>query len=319
MGPLFALRWAARDLRRRWAQVLAIALIIAIGTGVYAGLGSTAEWRRQSNDESFALLHMYDLRVTAAEGVDAPEGEMAGVLATLPDPGVVATAEERFIADTQVDASTAGESILVPGRLVGMDVSDGGPHVNATSVAEGDGRPLAESDAGRPVVLVEHNFAGFYDVPPGRGLRVAGDQQVTSVGNALAPEYFFVMTEEGGFFAEANFAVLFSSVETAQHLAGREGRVNDLVLDLAPGVDPGAAAREIETAFAESGTGLGVTVMQTADEDAYHVLYDDIDGDARFWKGSRRCDPALRLGPQRTRLRRSAAMFVAIPLSIGNR
>jgi putative ABC transport system permease protein len=66
MGFFFTLRWAARDLRKRWAQVFAIALIIAIGTGVYAGLGSTSAWRRESNNASFALLHMYDLRVTAA-------------------------------------------------------------------------------------------------------------------------------------------------------------------------------------------------------------------------------------------------------------
>ncbi len=283
MGFGFTLRWAARDLRRRWAQVLAIALIIAIGTGVYAALGSTAAWRRQSNDESFALLRMYDLRVTTAEGVDAPAGEMAAVLATLPDPGIVATAEERFIADTQVDASTAGQSILVPGRLVGMDLGDGGPHVNAVYVAEGAGRSLSESDAGRPVVLVERNFADFYDLPPERSLRVAGAQEVTSVGIASSPEYFFVMTEEGGFFAQANFAALFTSLETAQQLAGRAGRVNDLVLELSPGVDPEAAARDVEAAFAESGTGLGVTVGQTEDEDAYRVLYDDIEGDQRFW------------------------------------
>lgn len=82
MGLVFTLRWAARDLRRRWPQVLAIALIIAIGTGVYAGLGSTAQWRRQSNDASYSLLGMYDLRVRAAEGADAATGEMLSALAS---------------------------------------------------------------------------------------------------------------------------------------------------------------------------------------------------------------------------------------------
>ena len=58
------LRWSWRDLRSHWIAVTAIALVLAIGTGVYAGLGSTAEWRRQSNDASFAALAMHDLRVT---------------------------------------------------------------------------------------------------------------------------------------------------------------------------------------------------------------------------------------------------------------
>jgi putative ABC transport system permease protein len=283
MRPLFVLRWAARDLRRHWPQVVVIALIISIGTGVYSALGSTATWRRQSNDESFGLLHMYDLRVKAAEGVDAATGEMLAVLERLPDPGMVATAEERLIAPTQVDASTAAEPILVPGRIVGMDLADGGPHVNDVYVAGGKGRDLTAADDGAPVVLVEKNFAAHYDLPPEREIRVTGGREVRTVGIGLAPEYFFVMTEEGGFFAEANFAALFTSLATAQDLAGRPGRVNDLVLTLAPGVDPAGAAKAVETAFAESGTGLGVTVMRAEDEDAYRVLYDDIEGDQRFW------------------------------------
>jgi putative ABC transport system permease protein len=281
VGIWFTLRWSARDLRRRWAQVLAIAMVIAIGTGVYAALGSTAQWRRQSNDESFAMLNMYDLRVVPAEGADARTGEMAAVLDRLPDPDVVADAEERLIADTQVDAGDDEVTVFVPGRIVGMDLRDGGPGVNNTHVANGDGRVLAESDSGEPVVLLERNFADFYDLPAERDLLVAGGQAVTSVGKALSPEYLFVMTEEGGFFAEANFAVLFTSLETAQQLSGRPDRVNDLVVDLAPGVDVATAATDIEEAFA--GTGLGVTVMRAEDEDAYRVLYDDIEGDQRFW------------------------------------
>jgi putative ABC transport system permease protein len=283
MRPLFVLRWAARDLRRHWPQVVVIALIISIGTGVYSALGSTATWRRQSNDESFGLLHMYDLRVKAADGVDAATGDMLAVLDRLPDPGIVAVAEERLIAPTQVDASTAGEAILVPGRIVGMDLAGGGPHVNDVYVADGNGRDLTAADAGTPVVLVEQNFADYYDLPPEGDIGVAGDREVRTVGIGLAPEYFFVMTEEGGFFAEANFAAVFTSLATAQDLAERPGRVNDLVLTLAPGVDSAEAATAVETAFAGSGTGLGATVMRTEDEDAYRVLYEDIEGDQRFW------------------------------------
>ena len=224
---------------------------------------------------------MYDLRVRAADGVDAATGEMLAVLDTLPDPGIVAAAEERLVVSTQVDASTDEETILVPGRIVGMDLSDGGPHVNAVDVKEGHGRNLTAADAGEPVVLVERNFADFYDLPPDGTIRVAGDREVRTVGIAMAPEYFFVMTEEGGFFAEANFAALFTSLETAQDLAGKPDRVNDLVLQLAPGVDQASAARTVEAAFAEAG--LGATVMRTIDEDAYRVLYDDIEGDQRFW------------------------------------
>ncbi|HET9444457.1 MAG TPA: FtsX-like permease family protein, partial [Acidimicrobiales bacterium] len=265
-----------------WLQVAAIALVVAIGTGVYSGLGSTAAWRRQSNDASFERLRMYDLRVRAAEGADAAAGDLLAVLGSLPDPGIVAVAEERLVVPTQVDASTAGDSILVPGRLVGMAVTAGGARVNAVHVEDGLGRPLVAADAGRPVALLERNFAAFYDLPAQGRVRVAG-QDVRYVGQGLGPEYFFVITDDGGFFAQANLAVLFVPLETAQALSGRPGRVNDLVLRLAPGVDQAAAAVAVEEAFRTVGPALGATVMRTADEDAYRILYDDIESDQTFW------------------------------------
>lgn len=277
---MFVLRWSARDLRHRWLQVLAIALIIAVGTGVYSALGSTATWRRQSNDASFAALSMYDLRVRAAEGVDASEGSMLDALADLPDPDVVTHAEERLVVATQVDASTADQTILVPGRLVGVDVSDQGPHVNGIQVEARHGRGLTtEDDTGTNVVL-ERNFASFYDLPPSGSIDVAGNR-VDYVGTGLSPEYFLIVTEEGGFFAQANFAAVFSPLSTAQELAGRPGRVNDLVVRLRTGADAHALAAEVRRVF--DGTDLGVTVMERRDEGAFRLLYDDIDGDQKFW------------------------------------
>jgi putative ABC transport system permease protein len=70
------LRWSWRDLRARWAQVCALALVIALGTGSYAALLSTSAWRTQSNDASFALLHTHDLRVALAPGSSVQQGRL---------------------------------------------------------------------------------------------------------------------------------------------------------------------------------------------------------------------------------------------------
>src|SRR5262245_50952574 len=99
----------------------AIALVIAIDTDVYSRLGSTATWRRQSNDASFAALGMYDLRVKAADGVDASAGAMLAAARRAPG-RVIARTEERLVLPTQLDASTNGRPILVPGRIVGVDL-----------------------------------------------------------------------------------------------------------------------------------------------------------------------------------------------------
>ncbi len=278
MRPLFLLRWSLRDLRRRWIQVTAIALIIAVGTGVYSGLGSTATWRRVSNDASFGALGMYDVRVTAAAGADAATGTMLAALDRLPDRAVVTDAEERLIAPTQVDASTADQTIMVPGRIIGVDTSDGGPSINRVWVDRNDGRTLAIED--RDVVVLERNFASFYDLPATGTVNVGG-RELRYIGTGLSPEYLFVMSEEGGLFAQANFAAVFAPLETAQALSGRAGRVNDLVLRVRPDADVASVARVLQQAF--DGTGLAVTVMTRDDEDAYRVLYDDIEGDQKFW------------------------------------
>ncbi|MFM8312100.1 MAG: FtsX-like permease family protein, partial [Ilumatobacteraceae bacterium] len=104
------------------------------------------------------------------------------------------------------------------------------------------------------------------------------------VGIGMAPEYFYVTAEEGGFFAEANFAALFMPLATAQQFGERPGRVNDLVIDLSDGADAGAVQAELQRLFDESDIGLGVTVMTRDDDTTYRLLYDDIDSDARFWR-----------------------------------
>jgi len=285
MSWLLLLRWSLRDLRRRWLQVAAIALVIAIGTGVYAAMGSTSTWRRASNDASFAATAMYDLRVRAAEGAFVEQGAMLAVLddalAAADQGDVVELAEERLVAATQVDASTPEQTVLVPGRIIGVDVRGGGPQVAFPAVAERDGRVLADADDGNAVAVLEYNFAAFYDLRDDTDVTVSGGRTLDVVGLGLAPEYFLVTTEEGGFLAQANFAALFVPLATAQDLAGRPGEVNDLVLRLRPGADREQLAQVLRDAFDASSLGLGVTVMTSEDDDSYRLLYDDIEGDQK--------------------------------------
>lgn len=275
----FWLRWSGRDLRARWVQVAAIALVIAVGTGVYAGLGSTSTWRRQSNDASYAALHMFDVRASLAEGTAVAQGRLLAALDGL-EPGAVATAEERLIAPTQVDASTAARTVLVPGRLVGVDVAAGGPQVNGIHVESG--RTLREDDAGAPVAVLERHFAEFYDLPATGRLRVGGGD-LRYVGTGLSPEYFLVTTDTGNLLAEANFAAVFVSLETAQALSGNDGMVNDVVVRVTPGTDPRRVAADLEQVLRRDVPDAGATVTTVHDDDAHRILYEDIDSDQKFW------------------------------------
>ena len=271
------LRWALRDAKARWVQVAGIALMIAIGTGMYAGLSSVTQWRFASNDASLALTNMYDVRAQPSGDGFLPRGALASIAEGID--GVEAV-EERLISETQVEVDTDDGPLFVRGRVVGVDVSDGGPGVNGVEPMVGRG--IEAGEIGEPVVLVERNFGVYYGLPDEGELRIGGGVSARYVGQAVSPEYFLIV-EEGGFFGQANLAVLFTSLETAQRLSGREGMVNDLVLTVEPGTDLDAveAALLAETAARHPETGLDL--MRTEDDASYLALTRDPEGDQQFY------------------------------------
>ncbi len=274
------IRWSWRDLRRRWPVVTAIALVIALGTGTYAGLLGTSAWRTQSNDESFALLHTHDLRVALPSGSTADEGSLLAVVAGLEHADAVEAARERLVVPTQI---AGPHDLLVPGELVGTDVLPGGP-VDAVHVTAG--RALDAADDGTGAVVAEESFAAQNDLPFGARLTVSGGGRLDVVARGQSPEYFIVTGGEGGlpFLTQKGYGVLFASLHTVQAAAGAPGRVNDLVLTLRPDADRRAVAAELTQALDAGQESRAAEVTTRDDIDAYRVLYDDIDGDEQLWR-----------------------------------
>ena len=184
------LRWSWRDLRARWAQVCALALVIALGTGTYAALLSTSAWRTQSNDASFALLHTHDLRVALTQGSSVPQGSLPALVRRLPHAADITGARERLIVPTQV---AGPRGVLAPGELVGTG-SGPGPAVDTVHVSAGQGLAAAERSApaaaSPPAVVLDRGYAQQNGLPDSGMLRVAGGAQVRYTGIGQSPEYF---------------------------------------------------------------------------------------------------------------------------------
>ena len=274
------LRWSWRDLRRRWVQVGTLAMVIALGTGSYAALLSTSAWRRQSNDASFELLHTHDVRVALAQGSSVAQGSLLALLRRLPPGAGITGARERLIVATQV---AGPKGVLAPGELVGTGTGPG-PGVDTVAVTAGRGLPAA---GGMPSVIVDRAFAERNDLPDNGILRVAGGTRVRYTGTGQSPEYFMGGGSGAGatvFLSQKTFAVLFSTLRTAQQLTGAPGRVNDLVITLRRGSSAGAVAGELRTALAAMTPPVTATVTTRADIPSYRVLYDDIKGDEELWR-----------------------------------
>ncbi|MEN8235765.1 MAG: FtsX-like permease family protein, partial [Actinomycetota bacterium] len=86
------------------------------------------------------------------------------------------------------------------------------------------------------------------------------------------------------FFAQASFAAVFTSLETAGEIAGNPGTVNDLVLTLTEGADRDAFEATLVESFASEMPEVGVVVTNTDDDLAYTATYEDIEGDQQFFR-----------------------------------
>jgi putative ABC transport system permease protein len=135
-----------------------------------------------------------------------------------------------------------------------------------------------------PATVLDLAFARQNGLPATGLLHVAGGSLVRYTGIGQSPEYF--MGGGGGtavFLSQKTFAVLFTSLQTAQQLAGAPGRVNDLVLTLKPGASR-AMQGELRSALAVLKPPVSATVTTRADIPSYRVLYDDIKGDEQLWR-----------------------------------
>ena len=266
------LRWSWRDLRERWLQVTAIALIIALGTAVYVGLGSTTPWRIQSADASYALLHMYDLRVGLTRGSYIDQDQLIAAIRSIDHADQITALEPRLVTPIFV---SVGQDILVRGELVGVNVGDGGPHVNGLYV--NTGRALTTADDGQPVAVLEYHFGDYYHLPPQGQLQISGGVTLDYVGLGMTPEYFMVLTEEGGIWAQANFAAVFVPLTTAQTLSDHPNMISDAVLTLSDTADPALIRAEIESAVAAALPDVGFVIRDRQDNTVYRLMYQNID------------------------------------------
>lgn len=276
---MLTLRWTLRDLRRRWVPVAAIALLIALGTGMFTGLGSMGAWRTASNDASFAALRVHDVRVALADGADVERGELRRAVAASPVGDRVAEAEERLIAAGQVEVATPDGPVVVPASVVGVPARAEGLAVDALDASAG--RLLRPTDAAAGRVMLDTGFADAVGIPP-TGTVLVGGVPVPYVGLARTPEQFLLTEGEGGYALPGSYAFVYAPLPVAGRLTGHPGRVDDIVLRLTPGADPEAAAAQLEATLPDLLGGTGVTATTTEEMDAYRILYKDADGDQQL-------------------------------------
>ncbi len=274
-GAGFWMRWSLRDLRRRWLQVVAIALVMAIGVAVFAGLGGLKEFRQQSQLQSFEQARFHDLRVSLAEGEYVRAGEIERAVSRA---GVdVVAQQERIAVRTQIDAAPMGRDIVTPGLVIGVPVAADGD-VDRLAVHRGAG--LTSTSPDRGAAMLDRSYASYYKLPASGTLELSGGNKVRYRGVGQSPQYFLI-TSESGFGGESTLGVLYMPLAAAQAFAGKPDKVNELVLRLPAGADTAAAAATLKEALAGSLPSASVTTQ--AEEPVYRIGYKDAGSEQRMF------------------------------------
>jgi len=281
-------KWSLRDIRERWIQVVGISFIIALGVALASGLSSSAAWRLKSFDKSYDMLEMYDLKLALTPGSYLDAERLAETIRSIPHADWIENVETRLLLPTSVDASGSGDNLFVSGQIIGVDVSDGGPHVNKLHITAG--RSLEPADAETSVCVVEHNFATFHDLGPGdRQLRVGGGFALDTVANGISAEHFMVFEEGSGMMgamAQERFAALFVPLGIAQQIAGLPGATNQALMTTSGGVgeaDLETLETELRQALNQTFPNVGVKLETGSENLVRRALYDDIASDQELF------------------------------------
>lgn len=234
-----------RDVQRLWGQLLAIALVMGCGLGVFLGMRSTMRSLESARDAYYAterFAHVF------ARLERAPE-RIAGRIVQLPG---VQRLETRVVAPVILDVPGLVEPAV--GVLVSLP-DDGPPALNALRLRSGRlPHPTAHGE-----VVVNEAFSDANRLLPGDSLSATIHgryEQLQVVGTALSPEYTYALAPGRLFPDDRLFGVLWMRRHALAPAVELEGAFNEVSLLLEHGAEPAAVLEPVDRLLAPYG-GIG--------------------------------------------------------------
>jgi putative ABC transport system permease protein len=219
-------RKVLRDLVRLWAQVLAIALVLAagvatliLGNGAYASLFETRA--RYYEDYRFADIF--------ADVTRAPRA----LLAEIEEIGGVLAVEARIVKLGLMDIDGMKE----PGSVQFVSLPANGAGLNRLYLRLGR---LPDPQSAREIVI-DGGFATAQKLGPGDTLSVLMNGQRRTLlitGVALSPEFIYALGPGQMMPDPRRFGVVWAPRASLEAAFDLEGAFSNVVLKLAPGADP---------------------------------------------------------------------------------
>lgn len=226
-----------RDLWNLRAQVITIALVVAIGVGGFVGLFSVHASLLQARDDFYRSHHLADVFVNLKRAPTALRDRIGAI-------DGVAEVQTGLAFDAQIDLGDPGAPVT--GRFVALDLRRahaGTPGLNALRLREGR---WPEAGAALEAVVNE-SFARARQLRPGDSVRAVLNgrlQPVRVVGLAVSPEYVFAGS--GGAPDEHSFGIWWVDTQRLGELLDLQGAFNQAALRLQPGASEPAVLAALD-------------------------------------------------------------------------
>ncbi len=242
-------RKVLRDLQRLWAQVLAIALVLAagvatliLGNGAYASLHDTRA--RYYEENRFADVFADVTR--APRALLAEIEEIEGVL----------DAEARIVKLGIPDLP----DMMEPGQVELVSLPEGEAGLNRLYLRRGR---LPDPQSAREVALSE-GFAAAHGLGPGDGLVILMNGQrreLLITGIALSPEFIYALGPGQMMPDPRRFGVVWAPRASLEAAFDLDGAFSNVVLKLAPGASPDRVIAALDRLTARYG-GAGASARE---------------------------------------------------------
>lgn len=231
-----------RDLVKMKGQAIAIAMVVAAGVSLYVTYLSNYDSLRRTQQQYYQSQRFGDVFASLTRAPLSLREAMGAI------PGVSAV-ETRVVANVTLDLPDLEQPAT--GRLVSIP-GDRRPLVNDLFLRTGNWIDPARPDE----VLASEAFVNAHHLRPGDTIAAlinGRSRQLTIAGVALSAEYIYSINPGEMVPDDRRFGVFWMSERTLAAAFDMEGGFNDVVLALAPGIEPGAPIARLDTMLARYG------------------------------------------------------------------
>ena len=212
-----------RDLRRLWAQVLTIALVVAIGVAGFVGMFSVHESLKNSRDSFYRDNRLADVFSHVKRAPVVLRDQLAAIEG-------VAEVQLSVVMDAQIALPDA--QAPVTGRFIGLDLARAqGQRQGLNALTLRSGRWPEQGNTMEAVV--NDRFAVARNLQPGDRVNAILNgrlQQIHLVGTAVSPEYVFAT--RGGAPDDRTFGIWWIDQERMAQAFDMQGAFNQAALRL---------------------------------------------------------------------------------------